>query len=174
VYSNPAFAGQPIMPPSGYQNPNYAPQIAQGQYLGQYPSPYDPFAPLTDPSVRPKPDWKFVITLGCGVLAAAVAIFFGIMWGSANGALSTAKSQLSELQDTATSGERASQQLDVINSSLSDKEAELSKLSEKNDELQKEVDNCKVGSIKTCSSLAEKYENLQSDFSDYKSRFPAN
>ena len=160
-------------PPPNQQLPPGYPNLPP-QYAAPYQQPYDPYAPLMEPPAQPKPDWKFIITLGCGVLAAAVAIFFGIMWGSANGALSTAKSQLGELEDTATSGQRATQQLDVINSSLTEKENENTKLVEKNDELQKEVDECKVGSIKTCSSLAEKYETLQSDFKDYKDRYPAN
>lgn len=149
-YANPLLTNQPL--PVNYTAPNIY-------------DPYNPYAAMVDINQgspgAPKPtDWRFVITLGAGIVCLAGLIFFWIMWGSTAASLTEATIQMEELRATSETGQKAANQLTDLQTTIRELNTKIEDLQEENDELKKNEDDIK-DLEKENSSLDTKVKDLQ-------------
>jgi hypothetical protein len=133
-YANPLVSNQPL-PVNHYTTPNIY-------------DPYDPYATMVDlnptaPNPNKKPDWRFVATLGAGIVCLAGLIFFWIMWGQASASLNDAVLQVEDLTTKSQTGEKAANQLQDMQSTIRDLNTKIETLQDKNDALTKDADKVK-------------------------------
>jgi hypothetical protein len=146
MYTNPMLNNQPLP-----VNPYTAPNIYD---------PYNPNATMVDlnptyPTVK-KPDWRFVITLGSGIICLAGLIFFWIAWGNANSSLVDAQLQAEDYKTKSETGVKAANQLEDLQDTIREQNKKIEDLQDEKDDLKKESDKVKDLDAQVTSLKKEK------------------
>lgn len=151
-YTNPLLTNQPL--PVNYTAPNIY-------------DPYNPYAAMVDinqgaPGPAKPTDWRFIITLGAGIVCLVGLVFFWIMWASTASSLTDATIQMEELKTKSETGQKAASQLTDLQTTIRELNTKIEDLQDENDDLKKNEDSIK-DLEKEVTSLESKVKDLQNE-----------
>jgi len=137
------------------------------QNFGPVPSLSDNYEPSDIIIENPKPkkfNWVTTILIAVAILGIGASIFLFIQYRSISGQLQNAQYQMEQYQMDAESGQKASMQLESLQSTIREQSEKINDLKKENDELQNVSDDLKK-TTEDNKSLREKNERLSDQMS---------